>query len=248
MVAGCEFLGMIKPVAMPLFGFTHGIVILTLIILGGICIAYGRKGCTWPRAVLAFICLVTYPVNQIVLTTLDSTLPLNNIIPGHLCDIAALTAGFGLLTGRPLLCELTYCWGLAGTMQGLITPNLSYDFPQPMFWSFFLQHGVIVIVALYLPLAMGWRPRPGIVPRIILWNQVYFLSALAVNGAVGTNFGFLAAKPEAASPLDVLGDWPVYLIWLQVLSAALMTLLLLPFSKSINIWRMRRTGVSDPHE
>ncbi|YCM45400.1 TIGR02206 family membrane protein [Verrucomicrobiaceae bacterium 227] len=231
-----------------LFGQTHGITILTLIILGGICIAYGRRGCTWPRAVLAFICLVIYPVNQIALSTLDFQLPLNNIIPGHLCDIAALTAGFGLLTGKPLLCELTYCWGLAGTIQGLITPNLPFDFPHPMFWSFFLQHGVIVIVALYLPLVMDWKPRPGIVPRILLWNQVYFLSALALNGALGTNFGFLLEKPRGASPLDAMGDWPIYLIWLQVLAAVLMTLLLLPFSKSINIWRMRRIEVSEPHE
>ena len=233
---------------MILFGQTHGLTILTLMILGGICIGFGRGGSTWPRAVLAFFCLVIYPVNQIALSTLDFQLPLHNIIPGHLCDIAALTAGFGLLTGRPLLCELTYCWGLAGTIQGLITPNLPYDFPHPMFWSFFLQHGVIVIVALYLPLAMGWKPRPGIVPRIILWNQVYFLSALAANHLFGTNFGFLAAKPETASPLDLMGDWPVYLIWLQILAAVLMTLLVLPFSKSINIWRLRRIRVSETHE
>ncbi len=233
---------------MPLFGLTHLLAIVTLTIIGGGCVAFGCRGCTWPRAVLAFICLVIYPVNQVTYSTLNFTLPLNNIIPGHLCDIAALTAGFGLLTGKPLLCELTYCWGLAGTMQGLITPNLPYDFPHPMFWSFFLQHGVIVIAALYLPLALKWRPRPGVVPRILLWNQVYFLSAMAINAALGTNLGFLASKPEVASPLDLLGPWPYYLIWLQVLAAILMTLLLLPFSKSINICRASGSGVSQPHE
>ena len=164
------------------------------------------------------------------------------------CDLAALTAGFGILTLRPLLCELTYCWGLAGTLQGLITPNLGWAFPHPMFWSFFIQHGVVVIVALYLPLAMKWRPHPGVVPRILIWNQVYFLSASFINISLGTNFGFLAAKPEGASPLDFLGKWPVYLIWLQILAALIMTALLLPFRKTINIWRPRRIKLSGSHE
>lgn len=233
---------------MTLFGATHGLTILALVVIGALCITYGRRNCTWPRAALAFVCLTVYPINQVATSTLDFQVPLNNIIPGHLCDIAALTAGFGLLTGRALLCELTYCWGLAGTIQGLITPNLPYNFPHPVYWSFFIQHGVIVIAALYLPLADGWRPRPGIVPRIILWNQVYFVTALLVNLSIGTNFGFLLEKPASASLLDALGDWPVYLIWLQLLAAILMTLLLLPFSKSINIWRFRRIGVSEPHE
>ena len=233
---------------MPLFGICHGLTILALATIGVLFIAWGRRQKIWPRAILAFICLIIYPINQVALSTLPFQLPLNNIIPGHLCDIAALTAGFGLLTGRPILCEITYCWGLAGTIQGLITPNLPYDFPHPMYWSFFIQHGVVVIVALYLPLAMGWKPRPGVVPRIFIWNQVYFVCAIIVNSTLGTNFGFLAAKPEVASPLDLLGDWPVYLIWLQILAATLMTLLLLPFSRTINIWRFPRTGVKQPHE
>lgn len=233
---------------MPLFGLTHALTITTIALIAVICIMAGRRGCTWPRALLAFICLSVFPINQLVLTSLDFQIPLNNLLPCHLCDVAALTAGFGILTRKPLLCELTYCWGLAGTIQGLITPNLGWDFPHPMFWSFFIQHGVVVIVALYLPIAMKWEPRAGIVPRIILWNQVYFLAAMSINGALGTNFGFLAAKPEVASPLDYLGDWPIYLIWLQIIAALVMTFLLLPFSGTINIWRFRRIEVSPTHE
>lgn len=202
----------------------------------------------WPRALLALICLSVFPINQLALSLLNFSIPLNNILPFHLCDIAALTAGFALLTRHNLLCELTYCWGLAGTVQGLITPDLRWDFPHPMFWSFFIQHGVIVIVALYLPLAMRWKPQAGVVPRILIWNQVYFFSALSINTVLGTNFGFLAAKPEVSSPLDYLGDWPIYLIFLQFFAAILMTCLLLPFRKSINIWRSSRIRLNPPHE
>ena len=233
---------------MRLFGTSHSLTIITLAAIALICIASGRRGSSWPRAFLAFICLAVFPINQLALMTLDFKIPLNNLLPFHLCDVAALTAGFGILTKKPLLCELTYCWGLVGTIQGLIFPNLGWDFPAPMFWSFFIQHGVVVIAALYLPLALKWEPRAGVVPRIILCNQAYFLFAMAINGALGTNFGFLAAKPEVQSPLDHMGDWPVYLIWLQILAAVLMTFLLLPFRKTINIWRPCRIGVSPTHE
>lgn len=233
---------------MQLFSLTHGLTVATIALISAICIIAGRRGATWPRVLLAFICLSVFPMNQLVLASFDFKIPLNNLLPFHLCDIAALTAGFGILTRNPLLCELTYCWGLAGTIQGLITPNLGWDFPHPMFWSFFIQHGVVVVVALYLPLAMKWKPRAGAVPRILIWNQVYFFTAIAINSTLGTNFGFLAAKPEVASPLDYLGDWPIYLIALQVLSAVFMTLLLLPFSRIINIWRPRRIKLSHPNE
>lgn len=221
------------------FSPTHALVLLTIALIAALCVQQGRCQRNWPRAFLAFFCLTAYPANLLAMRTLGFELPLDNIMPFHLCDFAALTAGFAVLTGRPLLCEITYCWGLAGTLQGLITPNLPYAFPHPVFWSFFIHHGVIVVVALYLPLAMKWRPRPGVVLRIIFWNQVYFFFALGVNFTFDTNYGFLREKPAGASLLDVLGEWPIYLIWLQILANSLMILLLLPFAKSINIWRSR---------
>ena len=197
---------------MPLFGTVHGVTLIVIALVAGIFIREGRRGHIWPTAILAFICLSAFPINQIALLRVDFQPPLENFIPCHLCDIAALTAGFAILTRKPLLCELTYCWGLAGTMQALITPNLLLDFPHPRYWSFFIQHGVIVVVALYLPLAMGWKPRDGVVPRVFLCNQIYFITALCVNSILVTNFGFLAHKPNTPSLLDHLGDWPIYLL------------------------------------
>ncbi|MCH1418941.1 MAG: TIGR02206 family membrane protein [Akkermansiaceae bacterium] len=233
---------------MPLFGTVHGLALIVITIIAGICIREGKRGLVWPRAMLAFICLSVFPINQLALIGVDFEPAIERFIPFHLCDIAAVTAGFGILTRNPLLCELTYCWGLAGTMQALITPNLTLDFQHPFFWSFFIQHGAIVIVALYLPLAMKWKPRNGVVLRMFFWNQIYFFAALTMNWALGTNFGFLARKPKTATLLDHLGDWPTYLFWLQLLAILLIILLFLPFRRSINIWRWNRIGVSPHHE
>lgn len=222
---------------MELFGLTHLLTVGVIVALCFWCIRATRKGQSWPIASLAFICLAAYPISQAAYLTFPFAVPLDNTLPFHLCDIAAITAGFALLTRKPLLGELTYCWGLAGTLQALITPNLHNTFPHPVYFTFFLHHGAIVITALLLPLALRWRPREGIVLRMLGWNQVYFGLALTVNLLLGTNFGFLMEPPAAGSLMDHFGPWPWYLIPLQILAIVFIIFLNLPFCRSINIWR-----------
>lgn len=202
-----------------------------------------RRGNRWPLGILAFLNIISYSYNQAVYNTFDYQIALDHILPLHMCDLVAFLAGLALITRHPLACELTYCWGLSGTLQALITPNLSAAPPEPLFFSFFLHHGVIVMTAIFLPTALGWRPRPGTFPRILICNQIYFTIALSVNFLVDTNYGFLLRKPSVPSLLDQLGDWPTYLIWLQFIAATLMGIVLLPFSRSINVWRFSRTNV-----
>ncbi|MDA8976599.1 hypothetical protein N9F73_01350, partial [bacterium] len=86
---------------MPLFGTVHGVTVIVIALIAGICIREGRRGLVWPRATLAFVCLSVFPLNQLVLAGVDFEPPLENFIPCHLCDIAAVTAGFGILTRKP---------------------------------------------------------------------------------------------------------------------------------------------------
>ncbi|MGE9268442.1 MAG: TIGR02206 family membrane protein, partial [Verrucomicrobiales bacterium] len=111
--------------------------------------------------------------------------------------------------------------------------NMPHPPDHPIFWSFFLQHGVIVATALFLPLALKWRPNRGSFWRVQLWSQLYFFSALGLNFLLGTNFGFLRAKPQQASILDHFGPWPQYLIAIQLFALLAYLLLLLPFAKRL---------------
>src|SRR6202140_2109249 len=71
-------------------------------------------------------------------------------LPFQLCDVAAFVSAAALWLRRPLLVELTYFWGLAGTANGLITPDVADHFPSYSFLQYFIPHGAIVAAALRL--------------------------------------------------------------------------------------------------
>lgn len=159
---------------------------------------------------------------------------LNHLLPLHLCDLTSLIAAAALITRRPLLCELTYYLGLGGTLQGLITPNLRYDFPHPTYFAFFQLHLFVVITALFLPLGLGWRPRKP------LWRTMtagffiivgYLVVIFGINSVLGTNYAFLMHKPVNPSLYDHLGPHPWYILSVLGLVIVMLILLSLPFFK-----------------
>lgn len=195
----------------------------------------GKKGGGSRRratALLALLNLSAFPLNLAAWYAIDAPKSLENFLPLQLCDVATLTAGFALLTKRPLLCALTYFWGLAATMQALLTPAITVGFPHMAFVMFFVQHFAIVAAAFYLPIVEGWRPRQPLwkAPlEIYLWSVLYLAFAMTVNKLLGTNFGFASRPPDNPSLIDHLGPWPWYLGWMLGLALILYYLLALPF-------------------
>ncbi len=191
--------------------------------------------------VLAILNLSAFPLNLIAWVLIDMPKSLDNFLPLHLCDLAAFAAGLALLGKRPLLCALTYFWGLAATLQALLTPALSIGFPHLAFVMFFVQHFAIVAAAFYLPIVDGWRPRQPLwkTPlEVFGWSQVYLGIAMISNKLLGTNFAFASHKPDNPSLLDHLGPWPWYLLGMEVFALVLFYLLALPFA--------RRTDSTEP--
>lgn len=150
-------------------------------------------------------------------------------LPMHFCDLVALLLAAALLTHRQRLAELGYLWGLAGTVQGLVTPGVKYDWPAAEYFAFFLQHGGVPATALGLVFGAGLKPQRGALLRTMLWSNVYLVVIFSLNALLGTNYGYLNAKPQHGSVLDFLGEWPWYLLSLEGVALVLYSLLLLPF-------------------
>jgi hypothetical integral membrane protein (TIGR02206 family) len=152
-------------------------------------------------------------------------------LPFQLCDWAMFTVIVALLTGRPRWMEVSYFWGIGGTFQAILTPNLQIGFPDIRFLSFFVGHCGIVVGVIYFMIARRFRPTLGSVWRTLAWSQLYLFATLAVDHLTGVNYGFLLHKPQAASILDYLSDtrW-LYIVELEGLAVIFFALLYAPFA------------------
>ncbi|MBA3830589.1 MAG: TIGR02206 family membrane protein [Chthoniobacterales bacterium] len=152
-------------------------------------------------------------------------------LPFQLCDWATVTVIVALLTGRRSWSEVSYFWGIGGSFQALLTPDLQVNFPDIRAISFFVGHGGIVAGVIYLLIARRFRPTLGSVWRTLAWSQLYLVTSLLVDHLTGVNYGFLLHKPIAASILDYLSDtrW-FYILQLEGLALLFFALLYVPFA------------------
>ncbi len=154
------------------------------------------------------------------------------MLPMQLCDWTMVAVLVALLKEkRELWLEVAYFWGIGGSMQAIITPNLQFGFPDFRFFSFFLDHGAIVIGIIYLMLSRRFRPVLASVWRTLFWSEVYLVVALALDQITGVNYGFLLHKPEAASLLSLLSDWrPLYILQMNLVAFFFFAVLYAPFA------------------
>jgi hypothetical integral membrane protein (TIGR02206 family) len=150
-------------------------------------------------------------------------------LPLHLCDVAAFVSAAALWTRRPLLVELTYFWGLAGTSNSLITPDLADHFPSYLFFQYYIAHGAIVAAALFLVFGLQITPRQGAVARVIALTLGLAAVDSVANLMTGGNYMFLRHAPGVHSLLDQMGPWPWYVVGAAGLALALFVALDLPF-------------------
>jgi hypothetical integral membrane protein (TIGR02206 family) len=151
------------------------------------------------------------------------------LLPLDLCTLTVFLSAWMLVTRSRRLFEIAYFWGLGGTTQALLTPDLQESFPAVSYLLFFLGHGGIIVALFFAMFVFGLRPYLDSIPRVIAITAAVAALAFAVNLAFGTNFMFLMAKPNQPSLLDLFGPWPWYLIGLVALSLLSFALLYLPF-------------------
>jgi hypothetical integral membrane protein (TIGR02206 family) len=161
--------------------------------------------------VLAVVTLaLTVPLQILYFT--PSYWDLQKTLPIQLCDLASFVAIYALWTHKRWAVGLVYYWGLTLTTQAIITPDLAAAFPDPVFLLYWGMHLIIVWAAVYLVWGRGVTPNWHTYRVAVAATAAWAVTIYAFNVAVGTNYGYLNAKPNAASILDVLGPWPGYVL------------------------------------
>jgi hypothetical integral membrane protein (TIGR02206 family) len=126
---------------------------------------------------------------------------------------------------------VAYFWGIGGTLQAVLTPNLPYGFPDWRFISFFTSHCGIIIGVVFLMLTRRYRPYPMSIVRVFLWSEFYFVVTFITDKLTDFNYGFLLHKPEAFSILSFLSDSrALYLLQMHGLALLFFLGLYAPFA------------------
>lgn len=152
-------------------------------------------------------------------------------LPVQICDFAWLVAGVAFLTRGRRSLALLYFWGLTLSLQGVLTPEMSHEFPQWQFFGFFVRHITPVWAAVYLlgaRLGPTWRDYRFAVVVTGVWVAL----VMGLNAAIGSNYGYLNGKPRTRSLLDLLGPWPWYVLLEIVVVAGGWALMTWPWNRS----------------
>jgi hypothetical integral membrane protein (TIGR02206 family) len=217
------------------FGLAHLVVIALTISLPFVLAAFARKS-RWPRSeriiarLFALLLLFNYVGFEIYLGATEG-LSWQKALPFQLCDWAMVSIIVALLTGRERWLEVAYFWGIGGTLQAILTPDLKYAFPDVHFLTFFIAHSGIVVAIAFMMIVKKFRPHWISIVRVFAWSELYFVLTITVDLLTGENYGYLLHKPAAASLLDVLSsERIVYILQMHLLALLFYFVLYLPFA------------------
>jgi hypothetical integral membrane protein (TIGR02206 family) len=150
-------------------------------------------------------------------------------LPLQLCDLSLWMTVFAALTLNQWIYELAYFAGLGGAAMALLTPELWAPMLSYPTIYFFMAHGGIVVVIVFITATGLARPRPGCVLRAMILVNGFAAFVGLFNAIFRTNYMYLCRKPGSASLLDFFGPWPWYILGGELAAAAIFYLLWLPF-------------------
>lgn len=172
--------------------------------------------------------LFTVPMQ--VLQLLPGDFTLGTSLPFQVCDLAWILAVVALATRGRRVTQVLYYWGLVLVPLAIATPSLQQAFPDPRWFMFWGMHFLSVWAAVYLTFGLGIRPTwPGFRLTVVV-TLAWALLVMGFNGLTGTNYGYFNRKPSVATPLDLLGPWPTYVVLEMAVILAVFALITWPWT------------------
>lgn len=154
---------------------------------------------------------------------------LSKDLPLFLCSFMALFIFVFTNSRKYWLFEILLFWIIAGTTQAVITPDISIGFPSFDYFRYWIVHLGLLVIIFYAIFVFKMRPTWKSMFKSFLTLQVYMLLVFCVNYILGGNYSYLNKKPSSASLIDYLGEWPVYLLVIEVFLIPYFLIIYLPF-------------------
>lgn len=205
-------------------GITIGVAAI-LLLLGG---RMSEKARHLTCRVLAVIVALQFIGEYTWRAFSDAYGPWKYNLPLHFCAFMLVVAFIALWWRAHWACALVYFGVLTASIQALITPDMAAGYPHIAFYIFFISHGLLLIIALSIPVLLRWRARGWDDLKTLLLMDLYVLCIIPINHWLGTNYGYTQGSPVEGTLLDYLGPAPWYYLWVQLPVLAVFRLMMLP--------------------
>ena len=177
-----------------------------------------------------FACLVSFTVVAFHLYSISlGGYNVATDLPLYLCSFMALLIPVFTYFRKLWMFEILLFWIIAGTSQGVITPDIPIGFPSFDYFRYWLVHLGLLSIIFYAIFVFKMKPTLKSVFKSFLALQVYVIFMITINYALKANYFYLNQKPESASLLDYFGTWPYYIVVCQIIVIPFFLLIYLPF-------------------
>ncbi len=182
------------------------------------------------KAVHFFACLVSITVISFhVYRMLYHDYNFKTDLPLYLCSLLAVIIPIFTYYRKYWMFEILVFWIIGGTLQGVLTPDISVGFPSFDYFRYWTVHLGLLSVIFYFIFVFKMKPKLKSVFKSFLALQLYIVLTMALNYSLDANYFYLNEKPVSASLLDYFGEWPYYLLVVQLIIIPLFLIIYLPF-------------------
>lgn len=223
--------------------FEHILPILIAIIFAVLIINYSKKSLNEQQQIrlIHFIAIgisfsvITFHIYHISIGNYNITTDL----PLYLCSLLAILIPIFTYFRAYWMFEILVFWIIAGTTQGIVTPDIADGFPAFDYFRYWIVHLGLLIVIFYYVFVFKLKPKLKSVFKSFFALQLYVVIMISINYILNANYFYLNAKPKSTTFLDFLGEWPIYIIVVQLIIIPMFYIIYLMFGisklKSFNI-------------
>jgi len=227
-----------------LFSTPHLIALAIVALINVGLVAFGARLAPRQRKAVRYTLATVLVVDELLWHIWNATTgqwTVQTMLPLHLCSVLVWLSAVMLVKKSYPVHEVAYLLGIPGALQALLTPDAGiYGFPHFRAFQVMVSHGTIITAAIYMTAVEGFRPTVQSIKNVLIRANLYAVVVFVINLLIGSNYLFIAHKPETASLLDVLPAWPWYLPILELLALVFVGLFYLPFA--ISDVRTKRLG------
>ena len=149
-------------------------------------------------------------------------------LPLQMCGFSSIMGGIVLFWRRQIIYEFVFFMGISSAIHAFLTPEFTMGTQGYFFYDYYLNHGLILLVPLYLTFILDFKPTSGSWWKAFIFAQIFLPPVALANWMLDANYMYMCQKPIADNPF-VIGEWPWYFLIMEAAGILHFFLLYIPF-------------------